>query len=187
MIESIKKNRKGRFNYADTDYLMEAVRPILKKHQMVINPRITCSQGEVWLFTELIHAPTGQGIESYVPLKTFNDPEYSDQAAGGNITYQRRYSLMVVLNITLEGDLADDDGQSNYDRKQNRAPSNAPAFGPMITPEQIKTLNALLAGLPNGKLLEKNIMGFNKVSALSDLRDEQYTRVLNYIKDNSGK
>ncbi len=187
-LESISKNRTGRFKYADLNCLMDAVRPILQKHQMVICPGVNQDENHTFLVTKLIHAPTGQGVASWVPLKAFDDAEYTDQIGGGNMSYQRRYALMVMLNITLDDDPADDDGQSNYDRKQQyKASAPNGSVGTVITLDKVNTLNTLLSDLPNGKLLEKNILAFNKIGSLGQLNSTQYDRALNYIKENAGK
>jgi len=60
-----------------------------------------------YLITTLIHAPTGEWIESILKIsaKDYDNP----QSVGSAITYARRYSMAAILGITSEDE--DDDGE----------------------------------------------------------------------------
>ncbi len=191
-LDSLKKNRSGRFKYADLDYLMDNLRPILQKHQMVVLP-YTCtwdtgtSRGTT-LRTGLFHTSTGQGIETSIPLRAFESEEYDDQMAGKNISYQRRYSLMTLLNITLEDDPSDDNGHGMQEKRVYKSnTTNDSSSGRVIDYSKVQSLRSLLSGFANGAVIEKNILAFNKVASLDALKEDQYVRVLTYIKENAVK
>lgn len=183
-LDSIKRNRMGRFKYADLDHIMESVRPLLSKHHMILVPQHKWCEGGSFLRTDLIHVPSGQGITSNVVLRAFDAPEYDDQMAGKNISYQRRYAVMTLLNITLEDDPSDDNGNAYQEKRGYRAPtSNDSSNGNTITPEQSKSIADALSGLGNSKWLQARIIEFNKVGSLEQLPQSKYQSVLKFIVD----
>jgi hypothetical protein len=106
-------------DYISLDALMDAVLPVLNKHDLVViqSPSyISSSEGTVpSLHTIIQHAPSGEKIEDSMPLfLSKNDP----QGQGSAITYARRYSLMAILGLVADND---DDGEAAV-RTVNKQP-----------------------------------------------------------------
>jgi hypothetical protein len=90
--------------YISLDNLMEAILPILNKHNFVWLTFPTF-ENEPTLHYELVYTPSGEKIEGTMPLQARSA---SPQDQGSAITYARRYSLMAVLGLVAD---EDDDGE----------------------------------------------------------------------------
>ncbi len=107
-IGAIKKNKKNPFfssNYFDINGLLEMVKPVLNKYNLVLLQPLITDNGKAAVKTILMDADSNESlIEYYVPL-----PETPDaQKMGSAVTYIRRYSLQSLLALEAE----DDDGNS---------------------------------------------------------------------------
>lgn len=122
----IRGNVNGRFDskYADRTTVLQTVKPILQKHNIMIFQSFVQPPGEydddsipLAMNTRLYHVPSGQYLESVavVPL-----PQSDPQGYGSATTYISRYSLVTMLALPL---LDDDDGNaaSLPDKPSNRA------------------------------------------------------------------
>lgn len=102
----VYKDSKGNFGkYANLGTVIEVISETLTKNGLVFVQPLGIQDGMPVLFTRIVHAATGESIESVTPLvcKDPSDP----QKLGGAITYFRRYSLLSLLGLAPE----DDDGQ----------------------------------------------------------------------------
>lgn len=123
--------------YFDINGLLDVVEPVLHKHGLfVIQP---ISDGKVC--TRIVHAATGESIESSLQLSGTNDP----QKHGSEITYYRRYTLQSLLAMQAD----DDDGNAASGRTQAQAKQpaqpKAPAALPELTPDHDKWSAAVQA------------------------------------------
>lgn len=111
-IDPIKKTEENPFfhsQYFDINGLIEAVKPLLEKHKLIIMQPLDNVQGKAAIRTIIADAETGEATESSVPL-----PETGDaQKMGAAITYVRRYALQSLLLLSAE----DDDGETAVGRK----------------------------------------------------------------------
>lgn len=109
------KNPAFRSSYATLQSVLDTIEGPLWDNGLVIVQRFqydrigrdaVAGEGTPILITELIHAASGDKLESVVPVvcKDPNDP----QKVGGALTYYRRYSLLALLNLAPD----DDDGNS---------------------------------------------------------------------------
>jgi hypothetical protein len=98
-IGKVAKNAKNphfKNTYADINALLEAVEPILlDKGLLLIQP---INDGKV--STIIIHAESGEQMESSIDLPQLNNP----QQMGSAITYYRRYTLQSLLSLQAEDD-----------------------------------------------------------------------------------
>lgn len=168
-LVSIKKNRMGRFKYADLDALMEVIRPLLCKYGLILSHAITHEKDITFLQTVLVHAQTGQGVASMTPLKSFD--AYDDQMAGKNITYLKRYVMMAMLNITVEDDVSDDNGDSGY----------SSAGSSTISEKQVKLLLARTKGDPD---IIQAILSTVQVDALNKIPRNRFNSILESLGRN---
>lgn len=102
-IGAIKKDATNPFyksKYFDINSLLEQIKPILNKNEIVILQGLTHIEGKLALSTTLIDSFDGKSIETICPLPEVADP----QKAGSAITYFRRYALQSLLALEAEDD-----------------------------------------------------------------------------------
>lgn len=162
--------------YADFAEVIRVSRPSLAANGLTVLQRvITLQDGSQALHTVLGHS-SGQYIDS---LMRINPPKNDVQAIGSYITYLKRYSYAALVGV-CSGD-EDDDGEAAMQRRGSNMVHDY-FDGNTITQEQLQSLTGALSSLTDGKELERNITVFNKVSSLKELTQEQYPKVLAYLK-----
>lgn len=110
-IGAIKKDSDNPFfhsKYFDINAILNAVKPILNKHGLIIVQGLSSIGGLLALSTKII-SEDGTFIESECPIMQMSDP----QKQGSAITYFRRYALQSLLALEAE----DDDGNSASQKK----------------------------------------------------------------------
>lgn len=112
--------------YADLRSVLGSVTPALAKHGLLLIQRTRPDESGLVLVTEVVHAATGERLDSIYPLTPArpNDP----QALASALTYARRYSTLTLLGIAPE----DDDGQeaSRPPKRRERPAIAEPGSGP---------------------------------------------------------
>lgn len=98
------KNPHFKSNYADINSVIAACKEELNKVGIVILQPVGMGADGAWVKTILVHAESGETMESCVPL--INVPDM--QKLGSAITYARRYSLQSLILLGSE----DDDGNA---------------------------------------------------------------------------
>ena len=112
-LTSIKQDKINPFfnsKYVDINTVLTAVRPLLSEHKLAITQgnRYCERTNGFYVTTTLLHV-SGNWIRSEVRMPVGGKKDA--HAVGGAITYGRRYGLLSMLGIAVEGD--DDDGNSN--------------------------------------------------------------------------
>lgn len=121
-----KDTQAHNYSYTPLETILNAIRPLLTKCGLLILPVI---EGDM-VRTQIIHAETGQSVESYVPISQFmgqNSKMTLVQQFGSATTYTRRYSINIMLGIAPE----DDDGASTSSSSVKTI--NNEAFGQSLT------------------------------------------------------
>lgn len=111
------QDEQRRYRYVELDELLDAARPILLAHRLVLTQDIaTDDTGALAVTTILWHA-SGERF-TFGPLRS-HQPD-APQALGSIITYWRRYAAMAALGVAG----ADDDAQTaqNATRTPRRSP-----------------------------------------------------------------
>ena len=166
IVKNKKNYNKG--TYADLTAILEAVKPALLAHGIVILQSPVTRYLENNLFvvdivTTICHGESGETFEGVLSMPAKNDA----QAIGSAITYGRRYALVSMLSLSTEDD---DDGEeaikpaqprqqpqrqaptqrqpeppaTNGNGNGRKPPTEAPADDvPMVSQVQLKRLNAL--------------------------------------------
>lgn len=118
---TMKTGGKYSYSYADLADVIDAVRPVLAKHQIATMQAIDLDSdtGNLVLITRLGHA-SGQWIEAHYPLPS----GASAQEMGSAVTYARRYSLSALTAIVAEDD--DDGRQAPKATPKSRPQQSAP-------------------------------------------------------------
>lgn len=91
--------------YLSLPKLIEAVRPALTKHGIVIFSRYDVTEGRPYVVTTLYHASSGTFVDSTFVVADLSNP----QKIGSAGTYGMRYNLTHLLGIAPD---EDDDGNA---------------------------------------------------------------------------
>jgi hypothetical protein len=150
-IRPPSKNSKAMYGrYADLESVLTSVQEPLANEGLVLTQWGTFNEAnQPTLRTVLVHAPTGQSIQSDFPLvaKDPNDP----QKLGGSITYARRYGITAILSIVADDD---DDGNTSAGRQPNGQPLNATKPAPATTTATTTQLNERLTTALNNEFIK---------------------------------
>jgi hypothetical protein len=117
--------------YADINGYLEAVKPVMNKHGLILlQPLRVGEDGRNRIETFIIDAESGEKATGEITLPDLPDP----QKMGSIITYFRRYSLQSILALQAE----DDDGNGAMaapaPRRATQTRQTAPASTPAPTP-----------------------------------------------------
>ena len=144
-LENVQKNATNphfRNRYASLDAILDAVRPVLKKHGLAISQEPLSDEGRVGVTTRIIHS-SGESTTSTLLLPV---QQSTAQGYGSALTYARRYSLASVLGIA-----ADDDDDGEVASSPPRKPTAAQPL-PRVETKERKGAEAAHAGQkPNSK------------------------------------
>lgn len=100
-IPKLLKNDHLKYKYAGLDSVMSTVIPAANKCGLVVMQLPTVVDAVPSLTTRIIHAQSGESVESTMPLAiTKPDP----QTFGAALTYARRYGLMSMLGLVADED-----------------------------------------------------------------------------------
>jgi len=105
-VQAITKSTNAQYGkFADLATILQTIRPTLIGCGLTVTQ--TFDEGN--LVTTLWHT-SGQNLSSTVELVTTGGRGNALHTWGGAITYQRRYSLLSILNLATEDDDADSQG-----------------------------------------------------------------------------
>ncbi len=188
-IGADRENPYFKSNYADLDMILKAVRPMLAENGLSLTQDTRFSaDGSTVLHTRIYHA-TGQWIETrarILPVK--NTP----QEYGSCLTYNKRYSAMALLGITVAKDPTDDDAEVAMVHAREivaKGPSIA-KYNPKdqshetVTREQIEELEYELADAPD---LAEMVMDKLQIQSLADMPKSKYMVSLQRIREIKSK
>lgn len=156
----IDKNKSGRFKYADFPQVIFMTRPILTKHGLAITQDfIATRNGTNFILTTLAHI-SGQWRESIYALPqrtvdTIDKGQSLNAAAGGDITYYKRYTYCAIIGCATSDE--DYDGEP--------VPETKPRYSTTISQAQI---GLLLREIGNDTNVVSAIL---KKEAISDLKE----------------
>ena len=135
-------NPHFRSKYADLQAIDEACRPALSKHGIAIAQGTGYADGFVFVTTRLLHADTGEWIESTLHIAP---GKHDAQGVGSAITYARRFGLSALAAVPAG---IDDDGEAAVGRGAPRDPVVVPPPATVI-PFEPPAPMAYAPDLPN--------------------------------------
>jgi len=100
-----KSGGSFKYTYADLADILDAVRPVLHKHNFALVQATDVENGDMLVITRLHHT-SGESVVGRYPVRCANPSNPQD--VGGALTYARRYALMALLGLAAE----DDDAQT---------------------------------------------------------------------------
>ncbi len=148
-IHKNKVNPHFNFKYATLDEILEAIAPaLLANNLLLIQPTIVKDNSTV-LKTILIHAESGEQLESELTIPAIADP----QKLGAAMTYYRRFSICSLLAIAPDDD---DDGTTAKATATVKTISPLPSAGERATVNREVELRNLMRelNLPNRTITE---------------------------------
>lgn len=149
-VEKRTQNTHTKKMYADLDDINYAVRPVMAKFGFGVSFKIVNQAHGVSITGILMHKG-GHREETTMLLPLDKGSQRSAvQEVGSTTTYGKRYVMCALLNIT-SGDDNDNDGNAE------------PQPEPMVTPAQVKQIEALL-----DKCAERTKLGFEKMYVTAD-------------------
>jgi len=183
-IGADRENPYFKSNYADLDMILKAIRPCLRDNNLSFaqDTRFT-EDGSTVLHSRLYHS-SGQWIETrarILPVK--NTP----QEYGSCLTYNKRYSAMALLGVTIAKDPTDDDAEVAMVHARDivaKGPSNK--YNPKenshdtITKEQIEELEYELQDAPD---LAEMVLDKLQIQSLADMPKSKYMVSLQRIRE----
>jgi ERF superfamily len=111
-ITKTSKGQVGRreFTYADLPTVLETVRPVLRKHGLEIVQDSAVDEGVFKVWTIIFNEGWEHVERGQVGMELTSDP----QANGQIISYCRRYSILLSLNLSTEDD------ENKFHKQENK-------------------------------------------------------------------
>ena len=113
------------YSYLPLEQMLSLVTPVLLKNGLCISQGFGCSAtGETLIVTRLIHKSGGM-IKSELPIflseKDMANPKKNQTHNwGGAVTYQRRYSIKLILGLETDMDFNMEDEKEVQEKKINK-------------------------------------------------------------------
>jgi len=157
-----KHNAYTGYYYASFESMVNATRPALKKHGLVLDQDIChpeFDRSAPYLKVVLFHTPSGQMKESYVKV----EPEKMDKMGplkcfGAATTYLQRYTLKTTLGLAFDGEDDLDAAPVSTPKKNFEKKPYIPT-GNKLGDGQKKWLNDILTDHPEQKAVLKERYG----------------------------
>lgn len=161
-------NSHQKYKYAKIEDIYHAVEGALSKNNIIIWHFARPGNGIEFLHTRLTHTITGQFIED---CRILESEKPGNQGRGAANTYMKKYALLSLCAIATE----DDDGEEE-ERYISRES--------VLSEEQLRYIQVEIKSAGNAKVLYNNILKFNKIQDLSQLRLSSFESVKSYIANN---
>lgn len=163
------ENTHTRVKYAKIGDIYRAVEDALLANNIIIWHFDLPADGIEYMHTRLIHTLTGQFIED---RRILESEKPGNQAKGAADTYMKKYAVLSLCAIATE----DDDGEEEEKYISRHSET--------ITDDQVKYLQNAIKSCSNANLLYGNILKFNKVNDLAQLKSVAFESVKSYIVNN---
>jgi hypothetical protein len=95
--------------------ILETIKPILRKHELVLTLPITGEDGQVGIEQILFHVPTGESLTERIVIPVSGNN--IAQESGKTITYLRRYAIASLFNIYSDEDLDANDPEQKVEEE----------------------------------------------------------------------
>ena len=172
-----QRNTFGNYNFRSCEDIMEASKPICKKH----NCLLTCSdkisyvgnRHYVDVIATFYDLDSGESISVTASAREEEVKKGMDssQITGASSSYARKYALNGLLQL-----------DDNKDADTNEYSKTQKEKVQMITEEQVKLLHVLFGKIPNGEEEKKKLYAKAKVSSSKELTKKNATVMIEYLK-----
>lgn len=133
-LQPIVVNREGYgYMYADLDKVLNIIRPLLIKNNLIITQTEFYYNGKPLLATTLEHA-SGQWRRGYTTMLTDsgNGKSTPMQRLGSATTYARRYGICSLLGLSVAKEEDDDDAPQPTTKTYSKQPSKMVKAAPAL-------------------------------------------------------
>lgn len=155
--------------YALWEDINEAIKEPLKRHGFALSFRVT-REGDRVNVTGILSHRDGHSEETTLPAPLDTTGSKNNvQAVGSSISYGKRYTAGLLLNLTSRGE--DDDGKKAGD-------------APTISDEQVDEISKLLTETKSNLVLFLKKM---KIESLTEIRADQFEGVKALINETAKK
>ena len=154
------------YSYLPLEQMLSLVTPVLLKNGLCLSQGFNCSStGETLIVTRLIHKDGGV-IESLLPIflperDMANPKKNQTHLWGGAVTYQRRYSIKLILGLETDMDFNMEEEDDVKEKNINKG-------------EVIETLREQVKEISNTSVTDKTF-GLAKNAILNAKSKEQLT------------
>jgi hypothetical protein len=164
-----------KYKYAPHEEVWELVRPLLKQHR-VLKRQSTREGGNAsrWMVTRLTHVPSGQWVESEIPME---QAKPGTQNLGAAISYCRRVGLLMAIGTVPKGEDKDAvDEMAGREAKPSRMSKEARSAAAPVEPVDV---DQAIADIPNVQTVPdlSKLWASIKGALSKDRREEIYERV----------
>lgn len=172
-ISKDSKSHNGK--YASLEDILDVIRPYLDKHELSIHYGTSIDD----IFTTSLFHDCGQFIKSNMRLKDVDGKGHKtyEQAYGTQLTYMKRYQLLLVLGMQPGGE--DNDGNYTSVNNINDVSNSHYSEKAMITDEQVEYLEEICKKQPH---LRNVILKLTKRKSLDELTEAQYHFIVSTLK-----
>ncbi len=123
----MEKGRTDKATYAQLEDIVEAVRPILRKHGFAVSHKTEWpDKGTVKVIGILTHREGHSRTSEFLSSADASGSKNAIQGLGSAVAYGRRYTTKDLLNIVTRHE--DDDGASSEKGKQPESPAGYDAW-----------------------------------------------------------
>ena len=176
-IHKNKVNPHFKSKYATLDEILEAIAPaLLANNLLLIQPTLVRDNLTV-LKTLLIHAESGEQLESELTIPAIADP----QKLGAAMTYYRRFSICSLLAIAPDDD---DDGTTTKATATVKTTSSLPSAGERATVNREVELRNLMRelNLPSRTITELVQRYFGSDRRINLMTPAEFTQLLTLMR-----
>ena len=176
-IHKNKVNPHFKSKYATLDEILEAIAPaLLANNLLLIQPTLVRDNLTV-LKTLLIHAESGEQLESELTIPAIADP----QKLGAAMTYYRRFSICSLLAIAPDDD---DDGTTTKATATVKTTSSLPSAGERATVNREVELRNLMRelNLPSRTITELVQRYFGSDRRINLMTPAEFTQLLDLMR-----
>lgn len=181
-FKTISTNRDNNFlfrQYSDLDIIMASIRAALSENGLSVTFQQKLEDDKTILVTRLRHESS-----QFIETRTRIIPSKNDiQTYASALKAMKRHSLMGLLNITIQGDLDDDDGERDMKTVRierakgtginTRYAAKNESFSP-ITTHEANELTYMLSNYPD---IAEDILTTLKIEAIADIPSSKYGAV----------
>jgi len=187
-VKKVKKTEQGYgYSYADLEQVMDTVRESLNENGLVL---IQTTDGS-HLVTQLIHAATGEKIESRTELtQLIGDAGKGSkaQAYGSAVTYARRYEILTILGLAPSDDDGAQAGNSQTQQKQQtpfdpQNPAHKKRVKEMVTQEKKDAESVISEITAKGfRISEENKKWIRNIAVAEQEKQQEDEQIVNDVQ-----
>lgn len=171
-------NAFGKYNYRSCESILEAVKPILHKHNCTIILKDEVEHiGERYYIKAVAEFIDCESEERILSAPSYAREEESKkgmdgaQVTGSSSSYARKYALAGLL-------LLDDNKDPDYSNEHNKEDEHLSEVNEKISQNHIKNLNGILTVYPkeNREAVLKSLCSQYKIKDTSELTTKEYVK-----------